>query len=141
MAELKTKRNDASVTDWLAAIADPERRKDCETVIRLMKQVTKAEPAMWGASIVGFGSYHYKGASGREGDWMLTGFASRKQDLTLYIMDGFAGYDRLLAKLGRHRMGKSCLYLKRLSDIDTGALKELVTASVRHMRSKYQKGK
>lgn len=136
MAELKTKRNDASVKDWLAAIPDPKRRKDCETVIRLMKQATRAEPRMWGASIVGFGSYYYRYKSGREGDWFLIGFASRKPYLTLYIMDGFAGYDRLLAKLGRHRNGKSCLYLKRLSDVDAGVLKELVTASVRHVRSK-----
>jgi hypothetical protein len=141
MAELKTKRNDASVKGWLAAIPDPERRKDCETVIRVMKQATKAEPAMWGASIVGFGSYHYKYASGREGDWMLTGFASRKAELTLYIMSGFAGYDGLLAKLGKHRNGKSCLYLKRLSDIDMKVLKELVAVSVRHMKGKYLKGK
>lgn len=141
MAELKTKRNDASVKDFVAAIPDPQRRKDCETVIRLMKQATKAEPRMWGASIIGFASYHYKYASGHEGDTCLTGFASRKPVLTLYFMDGFAGYDRLLAKLGPHRKGKSCLYVKRLSDIDTGVLKELVTASVRHLRSKHQKGK
>jgi len=141
MAELKTKCNEASVTDWLAAIPDPARRKDCETVIRLMKQATRAEPRMWGASIVGFGSYHYKYDSGHEGDWCLTGFASRKAELTLYIMSGFAEYEGLLVKLGRHRKGKSCLYIKRMSDIDTGVLEELVTVSVRHMQGKYLKGK
>ncbi len=140
MAELKTKSTDTSVKDWVAASADQQRRKDCETVIRLMKQATSAEPRMWGASIVGFGSYHYKYESGHEGDMCLTGLASRRE-LALCIMDGFAGDDRLLAKLGPHRKGKSCLYLKRLSDIDTGVLKEFATASVRHIRSKNQKGK
>lgn len=94
---------------------------------------------MWGPSIVGFGSYHYKYESGREGDWPKTGFSPRKQNLTLYIMDGFDKYDELMAKLGKHKTGKSCLYVKRLSDIDTGVLTKLVKASVAHFDKKYGK--
>jgi hypothetical protein len=89
---------------------------------------------MWGTSIVGFGSYHYKGASGREGDWMLTGFSPRKQNLTLYIMPGFEDYDSLMKNLGKHTTGKSCLYIKKLEDVDTKVLKELVTKSVKKMK-------
>jgi hypothetical protein len=135
MAELKTKLNDASVDDFLNGVEDEQKRKDCFTVLKLMKQATKAEPKMWGSSIIGFGSYHYKGASGREGDWMLTGFSPRKQNITLYIMAGFDNYDALLKKLGKHSTGKSCLYIKRLADVDTGVLKELVTQSVAHMKA------
>jgi len=137
MAELKTARTDASVDAFLDAIEDESRREDCRTLLRIMKQATRAEPAMWGPSIVGFGSYHYKYESGREGDWFLTGFSPRKQNLTLYIMAGFDRYEELMSKLGRHSTGKSCLYVKRLSDLDMKVLKELVTASVRHMKSKY----
>jgi hypothetical protein len=135
MAELKTKLNDASVEDFLNSIEDEQKRDDCFAVLKLMKQVTKAEPKMWGSSIVGFGSYHYKYASGREADWMLAGFSPRKQNLTLYIMAGFDNYDALLARLGQHSTGKSCLYIKRLADVDTGVLKELVTQSVAHMKA------
>jgi hypothetical protein len=134
MAELKTKKTKASVDTFLAKIADEDRRRDCLALVRLMKQVTKAEPKMWGTSIVGFGSYHYQYASGREGDWFVAGFAPRKQDLTLYIMAGFSGYGELLAKLGKHKTGKSCLYVKRLADLDLKVLKQLVTASVKLMK-------
>jgi uncharacterized protein YdhG (YjbR/CyaY superfamily) len=99
-----------------------------------MQQVTKAEPKMWGSSIVGFGSYHYKGASGREGDWMLVGFSPRKQNLTLYIMAGFDRYDELMKKLGKFSTGKSCLYIKKLADVDKKVLKELVSESVQFMK-------
>ena len=99
-----------------------------------MKQATKAEPKMWGSSIVGFGSYHYKGASGREGDWMLVGFSPRKQNLTLYIMAGFDRYDQLMKKLGKFSTGKSCLYIKKLADVDKKVLKELVGESVQYMK-------
>ncbi|MBK7450859.1 MAG: DUF1801 domain-containing protein [Anaerolineales bacterium] len=111
--ELKTKLNDASVEDFINAVEDEAIRADCFEIAKLMKQVTKAEPKMWGSSIVGFGSYHYKGASGREGDWMLVGFSPRKQNLTLYIMAGFDRYDQLMKKLGKFSTGKSCLYKKR----------------------------
>jgi hypothetical protein len=98
-----------------------------------MKQVTKAEPRMWGSSIVGFGSYHYKYESGREGDWFVTGFSPRKQNLTLYIMPGFESYGGLLGKLGKHKTGKSCLYVNTLEDVHLPTLKALIRQSVKHM--------
>jgi hypothetical protein len=136
MAELKTKQTEASVSAFLDAVENDQRRADCRVVLDLMRAVTGEEPKLWGPSIVGFGSYHYKYASGREGDWFVTGFSPRKQDLTLYIMAGFDRYDELMAKLGKYKTGKSCLYLKRLSDVDLGVLRELVTASVEAMRSR-----
>ena len=132
---IKTRKNEASVDDWLAGIPDEARRKDCATVLRLMKKVTKAPPRMWGTSIVGFGDKVFRGAS-REVDWFLMGFASRKQDLTLYIMDGANSYPKLLAKLGKHKTGKGCLYLKSLADVDLGALEELMTRSYKNMRAR-----
>ncbi len=137
MAELKTQPTRASVAAFLAAVGDEERRKDCRTLVRLMKEATGAPAKMWGPSIVGFGSYHYVYDSGREGDWLLVGFSPRKQDLTLYIMAGFDRYDELMAKLGRYKTGKSCLYLKRLADVDLKVLKALIAASVRHMKKRY----
>lgn len=133
-AELKTKQTEASVDDFLNAIPDEQTRKDCFEIAKIMKQATKSEPKMWGTSIVGFGSYHYKGASGREGDWMLTGFSPRKQNLTLYIMAGFDRYEALLKKLGKFSTGKSCLYIKKLADVDKKVLKELVSESVKVMK-------
>ena len=135
MAELKTKATTASVSDFLAAIEDDERREDCLAVVKIMKKATGAEPKMWGPSIVGFGDFRYKYESGRELDWFLTGFSPRKRELTLYIMPGFDRYDDLLASLGKYKTGKSCLYLKRLADIDRTVLKTLVESSVKHMRS------
>jgi len=134
MAELKTKVNKASVDKFLKSIKDEQKREDCYKILDIMKKAAKAEPKMWGTSIVGFGSYHYKYASGREGEWMLTGFSPRKQNLTLYIMSGFDEYDGLLKKLGKHATGKSCLYIKRLEDVDTKVLKELVAKSVKYMK-------
>ncbi len=133
-AELKTKVNEASVEDFLNTVSDEQIRADCFEIAKLMQQVTKAEPKMWGSSIVGFGSYHYKGASGREGDWMLVGFSPRKQNLTLYIMAGFERYDELMKKLGKFSTGKSCLYIKKLADVDKKVLKELVSESVKFMK-------
>ena len=133
-AELKTKVNNASVTKFLNSAADEQKRKDCFEIVKLMKQVTKEEPKMWGASIVGFGSYHYKGASGREGDWMLTGFSPRKENLTLYLMGGFDSQGALLKKLGKHKTSVGCLYIKKLEDVDKKVLKELVQASVKRMK-------
>lgn len=134
MAEPKTKKTRQNVQEFIAGV-DEKRRADCQTLIDLMRDVTGDEPAMWGPSIVGFGSYHYKYASGREGDWPLTGFSPRKQNLTLYIMSGFDTYDALLGKLGKHSTGKSCLYVKKLEDVDMAMLRELVEQSVAHMRS------
>lgn len=134
MAELKTKVNEASVDKFIKDIRNERVRDDCRRIVEIMQQATKAEPKMWGTSIVGFGSYHYKYASGREGDWMLVGFSPRKQNLTLYIMSGFDEYDSLLKKLGKHSTGKSCLYIKRLEDVDLKVLKELVVKSVRHIQ-------
>ena len=132
--ELKTKVNDASVTKFIEGVADEQKRNDCFEIIKLMKQVTKEEPKMWGASIVGFGSYHYKGKSGREGDWMLTGFSPRKQNLTLYLMDGFEAHTALLKQLGKFTTSVGCLYIKKLEDVDKKVLKELVQASVKRMK-------
>jgi hypothetical protein len=116
--DVKTKVNDASVTDFLNSVTDEQKRKDSLEILKIMKQITKEEPKMWGASIVGFGSYHYKGASGREGDWMLTGFSPRKQNLTLYLMHGFDEQKDLLKKLGKHKTSMGCLYIKKLDDVD-----------------------
>ena len=137
MAELKTKLNDASVEKFLKTIKDENRRKDCFTILELMKKITKAEPKMWGTSIVGFGIYRYKYASGREGDWFLTGFSPRKQNLTLYIMSGFNNYDELMKKLGKCKTGGSCLYIKSLEDVDKKVLKDLITHSVKYMANRY----
>ena len=134
MAELKTKVNDASVDKFLQGVKDEQVREDCYQILDIMQKATKAEPKMWGTSIVGFGSYHYKGKSGREGDWMLTGFSPRKQNLTLYIMPGFDEYQELLEKLGKHTTGVSCLYIKRLEDVDKKVLKEIVSKSVKKMK-------
>jgi hypothetical protein len=132
--ELKTKVNDASVTKFLNGVVDERKRNDCLELLRMMKQITKEEPKMWGSSIVGFGSYHYKGKSGREGDWMLTGFSLRKQNLTLYLMGGFDTHAALLKKLGKFTTSVGCLYIKSLEDVDRKVLKELVQASVKRMK-------
>lgn len=133
MAELKTKQTEDSVEDFLNSVEDEQKRKDCFVVKQLMEKITGEPARMWGTSIVGFGSYHYKYASGREGDWMLTAFSPRKQNLTLYIMSGFSKYEELLDKLGKHKIGKSCLYVKTLGDIDMSVLEELIEASIKHM--------
>lgn len=134
MAELKTKENETNVEAFLNGIEDEQRRKDCQAVAKMMQQVTKAKPKMWGSAIVGFGNYHYKYASGREGDWMLVAFSPRKQNLTLYITAGFDGREDLMMKLGKHKTGKGCLYINKLSDIDTTVLKALIQKSVEHMQ-------
>ena len=138
MAELKTKRNKGDVKAFLNSVTVEKKRQDSFTILEMMKQVTGKEPEMWGDSIVGFGSYHYKYASGREADWMLTGFSPRKQSMTLYIMSGFDEYDLLLSKLGKHSTGKSCLYIKKVEDVDMDVLKELVKQSVEHMEKTNQ---
>jgi Domain of unknown function (DU1801) len=137
MAENKTKVTEASVESYLAAIEDEARRKDCEALTRLMTRATKQQPRMWGASIVGFGSYHYKYESGREGDSCLTGFASRKGDISVYLVANFPGQEELLSKLGKHKMGKGCLYIRKLGDVDTKILEQLVVGTVAERKRRY----
>ncbi|HEX3527129.1 MAG TPA: DUF1801 domain-containing protein [Thermoanaerobaculia bacterium] len=139
MAELKTRRTDSSVQAHLEAIEDEQRRQDCMALTEVMRRVTNEEPRMWGSSIVGFGSYHYKYESGHEGDSCLVGFASRKGDISLYVMTGFESRERLLAELGKHKTGKACVYIKRLSDIKIPVLEELVADSVAHVRKQRAK--
>jgi hypothetical protein len=136
MVELKTKLNDASVVKFLNTINDEANRNDCFVIMELMQKITKSEPKMWGDSIVGFGKYHYKYESGREGDWFLTGFSPRKQNLTIYIMTGFDQFEGLMSKLGKYKASKSCLYIKSLKDIDQKILKELITLSVKRIKNK-----
>ena len=131
---LKTQRTSASVNEFLDTVADERRRKDAKAVSKLMEEVTGEKPAMWGASMVGFGSYHYKYASGQEGDWPLVGFSPRKDTLTLYVMPGFKGYGELMGKLGKYRKGVSCIYLKSLDDVHLPTLKSLVRHSVKYMK-------
>ena|SRR5687768_11481284 len=138
MAENKTTPNDQSVEQFLNAIEDERKRKDSFTIVELMKQITGMEPTMWGSSIIGFGSYHYKYESGREGDSVLAGFSPRKQNLTIYNMGGFEQSDDLLKKLGKHTTGKGCLYIKRLDDIDLPTLKRLIEESVKNVKQRAQ---
>ena len=140
MAELKTRPNQASVTGFIAAIDDPQKRADARKVAAIMRRATGKRAKMWGSSIVGYGSYHYKYASGREGDFMLTGYSPRKNALTVYIMPGFSGFKGLMSRLGKYKTGKSCLYIKRLSDVDESILEELIEESVKQMRKKYGTG-
>ncbi len=133
----KTKQTDASVDAYLAAIADEARRADCEVLVKLMSKVTKQPAKMWGTSIVGFGTYHYTYESGREGDACRTGFASRKGDISIYLMAGGPHQEALLAKLGRHKMGAVCLYVRRLSEIDIKVLEQLVVEAVEGVKRRY----
>ena len=134
MAEPKTRKNNKSVAQFLNSIKDEKKRKESKAIVKLMEEATKEKPAMWGDSIIGFGSYHYKYASGREGDWMKAGFSPRKQNLTVYIMTDFDKYADLFKKLGKHKTGKCCLYINKLDDIDTQVLKQLVKKSVQGMK-------
>jgi hypothetical protein len=136
MAKLKTKQTDASVKAFLNRVPEERKRKDSFAVLRMMEEITGDKAAMWGSAIVGFGKYHYKYASGHQGDAPLVGFSPRKQNLTLYIMGGFDGYQELLGKLGKYKMGKACLYLNKLEDVDQATLRELVRRSVRHVAGK-----
>jgi hypothetical protein len=137
MAELKTKPTGKSPEDFLNSVEDEKKRTDSFAILKLMKEVTGAEPRMWGPSIIGFGDYHYKYKSGREADWFLAGFSPRKQNLTLYIMPGFKRYEELMKKLGNYKTGKSCLYINNLEDVDITTLKELVKQSVEYLQKKY----
>ena len=137
MSDLKTRPTPLSVDAFVEAVDDEHKRADCRAVAELMADITGAEGVMWGSSIVGFGSYHYRYASGREGDFFEAGFSPRKRALTIYVMAGFAEYDDLLARLGKHSTGKSCLYVKRLADIDLDVLREMLIRSVAYIRTKY----
>ena len=134
MAENKTVKTGASVDEFMAAVENKRRKEDGLVLLDMMRDVTGLEPEMWGPSIIGFGSYHYRYESGREGDMPLIGFSPRKSNLSLYIMSGFDEYDDLLGKLGKHRKGASCLYINKLADVDVGVLRELVAQSVEHMK-------
>ena len=129
MAENKTKATTSSVDAYIEAISDESRRKDCRALAKLMARATKHKPVMWGTAIVGFGSYHYKYDSGREGDSCLVGFSSRKGDISIYLTASFPGRENLLAKLGKHKLAKACLYVRSLSDIDAKVLEQLVAGS------------
>ena len=133
MAELKTQVTKASVEKFLDGIKDEKKRQDCYQLLKIMKKATRAEPKMWGTSIIGFGDHHYVYASGHEGDWFLTGFSPRAQNLTLYMMGGFDGES--LKKLGKYKTGKGCLYINKLEDVDTKVLNELITKSVKRSKA------
>ena len=139
MSDVKTKVNDASVEDFLNAVAHPVKKADSFILLEMMTEVTGVAPKMWGDSIVGFDSYHYVYASGREGDWPMVSFSPRKQNISLYIMPGFVNFDDLLKKLGKHKTSKACLYINKLADVDLDILKELIQQSVDYMRNKYHK--
>jgi hypothetical protein len=126
---MKTTVNEASVEEFLSKVDDEQKRKDCLEIVKIMKQVTKEKPKMWGPAIIGFGSYHYKYESGREGDMMRVGFSPRKQNITLYIGLGGDSENPLLAKLGKYTTGKGCLYIKKLADVDKQVLQALIADS------------
>ena len=137
MAELKTQPNQSSVVDYLNRVENQKKRADSFSILELMQEVTGEEPIMWGESIVGFGTYRYKYASGRQAEWFLTGFAPRKQNLTLYIMSGFSNYEQLLGQLGKYKTGKSCLYINKLAVIDLRVLERLIRTGLADLAKMY----
>lgn len=137
MSELKTRKTGQSVAAFLNAIEDEQKRRDCKALRKMMEEASGRKAAMWG-NMVGFGAYHFRYASGRDGSWFLTGFAPRKQNLVIYFMPGFSPYKRLMDKLGNYTTGKCCLYIKRLADIDSKTLRQLVSLSVKTMEKKYK---
>ncbi len=137
MAELKTKLNDDDPLAFLESVEDEKKRQDAYEILEMLKKISGKEPRMWGGSIIGFGNYHYKYDSGREGDWFLAGFSPRKQNFSLYIMSGFDRYNELLKKLGKYQTGKACLYIKKLEDVDRKVLYELMEVSYQRMNAKY----
>ena len=138
MAENKTKATGASVTAFINSIDDKQKRADARKVAAMMHKATGKRAKLWGPSIVGYGTYHYKYASGREGDFLMTGFSPRKQALTVYVIPGFEHFETLMNKLGKYKTGKSCLYIKRLSDVDEKILEQLINRSVKYMREHYE---
>jgi len=137
MSENKTKKNQESVQTFLDTIENAQKKADSEQILQMMQEASGEPPAMWGPTIIGFGEYHYKYDSGREGDFMRIGFSPRKNNLSLYIMPGFSNYQPLLDQLGKHKLGKSCLYINKLDDIDTDVLKQLMDRSLEDMKKKY----
>jgi hypothetical protein len=137
MVALRTQPTRQRVSEFLNSVEDPRIRADCRVVSKMMREATGKRATMWGTSIVGFGSYDYKYAGGREGSWHIVGFSPRKQNLTLYIMPGFSKFDKLMSQLGKYKTGKSCLYIKSLQDVDLKILKALIEGSVEHMKRKY----
>lgn len=137
MAAIKTTKNDASVTAFLDTVAQDQKRKDCDVILKMMQQVSKQEPKMWGSSIIGFGTWHYKSErSKQEGDWFVTGFSPRKQNISLYIMPSVNSYKDILAKLGKYKTSVSCLYINKLADVDVTVLKELINTAYKTMKEK-----
>jgi len=137
MSELKTRPTDRKVSQFIDAVEPDQKRQDCWTIVEMMRTVTGAEPVLWGSSIVGFGTYTYVNTTKKPADWPITGFSPRKANLTLYVMPGFSNYESLMAGLGKHSMGKSCLYIKKLADIDFDVLEEIIRRSVRDMKAAY----
>ncbi|WP_316827360.1 DUF1801 domain-containing protein [Pedobacter miscanthi] len=137
MAQNKTTENNLSVTDFLNTVTDETKRKDCFNLTDIIAETTGFKAKMWGTAIVGFGSYHYKYESGREGDAPLVGFSPRKDAIALYLSSQFNNREELLAKLGKHKTAKACVYVKKMSDIDVEVLKEMVTSSVAWISSLY----
>ncbi len=139
MTAIKTQKNDVDVLTFLESVNDEIKRKDAMTLLAMMKKITRQEPKMWGSSIVGFGSFHYKSErSKQEGDWFMTGFSPRKQNLTVYIIPGFAKYETLMKKLGKFKTSVSCLYINKLTDVDSKVLIELITVAYKDMKEKYK---
>jgi hypothetical protein len=138
MADVKTKATTQSVAAFLGQLDDKAKQADCAEIVRMMTRATGQKPAMWGSSIVGFGTYHYRYESGREGDMALVSFAPRKSEIVLYLPEEFPERPELLAKLGKHKTGKACLYIKKLADVDMAVLEKLVTRSVQFMLAKYK---
>ena len=140
MAELKTQKSKASVTAYLDSLSEPEQKKDAKILLKMMREATGEKPVLWGDAIVGFGEYHYESErSAQKGDWMLTAFSPRKQNLVVYIMPGVKNYPALTSKLGKFKTGVSCLYIKRLSDVDTVVLQKLITKAYLDMKKQYSK--
>lgn len=133
MAELKTKPHQGDVHQFIESIEHPKRKEDSKKLLNIFDEILNEEPVLWGPSIIGFGSYHYKYPTGREGDWFLAGFSPRKQNMTLYIMAGFENYEELLSKLGKYKTGKSCLYINKLEDVNIDVLKKLIKESAQHV--------
>ncbi len=137
MTDLKTKPTGRSVSAFVAAIEDRNRRRECRELLKLMREVTGLRPKLWGSSIIGYGTYHYRYATGREGDWFLTGFSPRKSAISIYIMSGFSGSGNLMKKLGKHKTGVGCLYVRKLEDVDQLVLRELIRDSVEKLKKMY----
>jgi len=137
MTEIKTKKNDKSVDEFLKKVEDPKKREDAITLVKLLEDVTQAKPAMWGDSIIGFGDYHYKYKSGREGNWFLAAMSPRKQAHSVYLTYGFAENKELMNKLGKCKTGKGCLYIKKVEDVDLNVLKELIKWSIKKLKELY----